>query len=119
MPLDSVGQQLLELVGRELLMTSSCSGCPGPVGVEALDVGEHDELLGAQRDRERGGRGVGVDVVDGSAARRRARRCDTTGIRPSSSRPCDERRAATRDDVADQADVDRLAVDDDVAAARR
>ncbi len=35
----------------------------GPVAVEALHVGEHHQLLGTQRDRERGGRGVGVDVV--------------------------------------------------------
>ena len=42
-------------------MTSSLSR---PVAVEALDVGEHQQLLGAQRDREGGGGGVGVDVVD-------------------------------------------------------
>ena len=88
-----------------------------PVGVEALDVGEDDELLGAERDGERGGRGVGVDVVDLRRPRPR-RRVETTGMRPSSSRP---RTNSGRhlDDVADQADVDLLAVDDRRAAARR
>ena len=80
-----------------------------PVGVEALDVGEHDELLGAERDGERGRGGVGVDVVD-LAVRRRAATLETTGIRPSASRPCTTP-GVDRDDVADQADVDLLAVD--------
>ena len=40
-----------------------------PVGVEALDVGEDDELARAEGHGERGGGGVGVDVV----ARRRRR----------------------------------------------
>ena len=54
----------------------------GPVAVEALDVGEHEQLLGAQRDGQRGGGGVGVDVVD-RGRRRRARRWR----RPGSGRP--------------------------------
>ncbi len=35
----------------------------GQSRVQALDVGEHHQLLGAQGDGERGRRGVGVDVV--------------------------------------------------------
>src|SRR3954451_20648215 len=34
-----------------------------PVRVKAFDVGEHDELFGAQRGRQRSRGGVGVDVV--------------------------------------------------------
>ena len=35
-----------------------------PVGVETGHVGEHDKLRRAERDRDRGGRGVGVHVED-------------------------------------------------------
>ena len=63
-------QQRLELGGREIVADDLGAG--RPVGVQALDVGEDDELLGAQRDRERGGGGVGVDVVDLRRRRRRA-----------------------------------------------
>ena len=41
--------------------TTSCD--VGPVEEEPLDVGEDEQLLGAERDRQRGGRRVGVDVV--------------------------------------------------------
>ena len=52
-----------------------------PVAVEALDVGEHDELLGAQRDGQRRRRGVGVDVVDLLPSAPRAT-LETTGMQP-------------------------------------
>ena len=58
-------QQSRQLVGVDL---ADDLGAGRPVGVQALDVGQHDELLGAERDRERGGGGVGVDVV-GQAVR--------------------------------------------------
>ncbi len=40
------------------------NGTARPVRVQALDVGEHDELGGAERHGQRGGDGVRVDVVD-------------------------------------------------------
>ena len=100
-------QQLLELVGGDLADRPRSRG--RPVGVQALDVGEHDQLLRIEADGQRGGGGVGVDVVD-PAVLGRGRRWR----RPGSGR----RRSgasislgSTADDVADQADVDRLAVD--------
>ena len=84
-----------------------------PVAVEALDVGEHQQLLGAQRDRERGGGGVGVDVVHhavvvgGDAGDHR----DPAGLDE-----VEHRLGAHVGDLADQAEVDLLAVDDGVGA---
>ena len=83
-----------------------------PVGVQALDVGEHHELLRTEGDGERRGGGVGVDVVDravGAAGDRRDH-----GHEAVVEQLLDEVRAHL-DDVADEADVDRLAVDEHVA----
>ena len=85
----------------------------GPVGVEALDVGEHDQLVGPQGDRERRRGGVGVDVVDVAVLAARDRRHD------GHEAVVEELRHEVGphvDHVADQSDVDRLAVDEDVAA---
>ena len=82
-----------------------------PVAVEPLDVGEDQQLLGPEGDRQRGGGGVGVDVVDQAV--------DVGGDTG------DHRDPAGRDqvlhglgadvrDLADQAEVDLLAVDDGV-----
>ena len=90
-----------------------------PVGVEALDVGEDDQLVRLERDGQRRGGGVGVDVVDlavdvevrGDAwtrrgcGRRRSGPCTASGL--------------TLDDVADQAEVDLVAVDDACPCAGR
>ena len=77
----------------------------GPVGVEALDVGEHDELLGAERDGERGGGGVGVDVVapaPSASARDAGDDRDAAGVEQAVHDA-----GVDLDDVADQAEVDR------------
>ena len=82
-----------------------------PVAVEALDVGEHEQLLGAQRDGQRGGGGVGVDVVDlavlvgGDAGDHR----DPAGLDQ-----VEHGLGPDLGDLADQAEVDLLAVDDGV-----
>ena len=57
-----------------------------PVAVEAADVGEHQQLLGAQRDGQRGGGGVGVDVVDLAQLVGRDARDDGDPARPRSGR---------------------------------
>src|SRR5918998_968801 len=53
-------QQPLQLIGGHL---GQQAGSVRPVGVEPLNVGEHDELLGAQRDGQCRCSGVSVDVV--------------------------------------------------------
>ena len=85
----------------------------GPVAVEPLDVGEHQQLLGPERDGEGCGGGVGVDVVDravlvgGDAGDHR----DPAGLDEV------EHRLGTHvGDLADQSEVDLLAVDDRVRA---
>lgn len=98
------GQYGLQLADREL--ADHVVGVR-PVGVEALDVGEHHQHLRAERGGQRGGRGVGVDVVDvavGAARDGRDHRDPAVG---------DQRLHRARldvDDVADQADVHLLAV---------
>ena len=85
----------------------------GPVGVDTLDVGEDDELRGAERDGERRRGGVGVDVEDLAVVvgSDRGDDGDAAGL--------DEVEDGGRvdlDDVADEAEVDLLAVDDGAAA---
>ena len=57
---DAVGDQLLGLGGGE---RRDARRRVVDVAADALDVGEVDELLGAERFGDRGGGGVGVDVV--------------------------------------------------------
>ena len=87
-----------------------------PVEVEALDVGEHEQLLGPERDRERGGRGVGVDVVDHAVDVGRDAGDDRD---PAGLDQVEHRLGAHPGDLADQAEVDLLAVDDGARRARR
>ena len=110
MPLASVGSSSGELVGVDL---ADDLGAVRPVGVEALDVGEHDQLLGAETDGDRGRRGVGVDVVGQPVAAARDGGDDRD---PAGVEQREHRRRVDRDDVADLADVDLLAVDDRAAA---
>ena len=110
MPVDRLGSIASSSSAVMLQITSSgsASSVGRPVGVQALDVGEDDELLGAERDRERRGRGVGVDVVDlavGAAGDAGHDRDAAVGEQPLHDAGVD------RDDVADQAEVDLLAVD--------
>ncbi len=65
----AVGDELIEFVGGHL---ADQAGSVGDVAPEALDVGQIDELLGADGLRDRPGDGVGVDVV-GLAGLRRCR----------------------------------------------
>ncbi|BCB74326.1 hypothetical protein Pflav_007360 [Phytohabitans flavus] len=67
-----------------------------PVGVEAGDVGEHDELAGAEGHRESGRGGVGVEVVQ-----------DTLGVRRDRG---DDRYPASGDEVGHRGEVDVLDV---------
>ena len=80
-PASSAGQDLGQLAGVDLLDQRVAVG---PVGVEPLDVGEDDELHRAQRDGQRRGGGVGVEVVQLRRSRR-GRRSETTGMWPASS----------------------------------
>ena len=82
-----------------------------PVEVEALDVGEHEQLLGAERDRERRGGGVGVDVVDDAVDVGRDAGDDRD---PAGLDQVEHRLGAHLRDLADEAEVDLLAVDDRV-----
>ncbi len=77
----------------------------GPVGVQPLDVGEHDELLGADRDGEGCRGGVGVDVVE-LAVGAAGDGGDDRHLAVVEQRPHDRR--PHLDDLADQSDVDRL-----------
>src|SRR6202042_245585 len=86
----------------------------GPVQVEALDVGQHDELGRAERHRQGGGGGVGVDVVDRAVAVAAGDAGDDREAAVVEQRL--HHRRVGRDDLADQADVDRLAVDQGVLA---
>jgi hypothetical protein len=62
------------------------AGSPvGPRGIDPLDVGEDDELARPQGGRERGRRGVGVDIEHLAVGTSRSGAIvDTTGIRPAS-----------------------------------
>ena len=60
MPDSKRRHQRPQLGGRQLLDHRVAGR---PVGVETLDVGEHDQTLRAQRDRQGRRGGVGVDVV--------------------------------------------------------
>ena len=84
-------------------------GAGGIVGVQTFDVGQHDELLRVQRNGECGRGGVRVDVVDAAVvgARHAADHRDA----PVVEQPADDARLDVHH-VADQADVDLLAVDD-------
>ena len=103
-------QQLLERLGADL---ADHVVAVGPVAVEPLDVGEHEQLLGAQRDGEGGGGGVGVDVVDQAVdvGRDRGDHRDAAGVDEVA-----HRLGPDLGDLADQAEVDLLAVDDRVGA---
>ena len=87
-----------------------------PTGVETFDVGEHQQRLGIQCLGDRGGGGIGVDVVDHAG-----------GIRGEGG---DHRNPACRNeiahhrsihmiDVANQADISLNAVDPHTATHRR
>ena len=80
-----------------------------PVGVEPVDVGEDDQLRGVERDRERAGGRVGVDVVDLAvvAARDAGDHRDAAVVEEAAHGA-----GVDLDDLADLADVDRHAVDD-------
>ena len=108
MPLASDGQHLLERLGADLLDDVVAVR---PVAEQALDVGEHEQLLGAQRDGEGGGRGVGVDVVDDAVlvGRDAGDDRDAAGLDDVLDRLGSHLR-----DLADQPEVDLLAVDDGV-----
>ena len=81
------------------------------VAVEALDVREDQELLGAQRDREGRGGGVRVDVVDLAVDVGRDRADDR---HPAGLDEVEHRLGPHLGDLADEAQVDLLAVDDGV-----
>ena len=119
MPAGQRGQQRLELGGGDAgddVVGRRRRPVGRPVGVEALDVGEHDELLGAERHRERGGGGVGVDVVDLAAGAAGDAGDDRD---PAVGEQALHHARVDLDDVADQAEVDLLAVDLEAVAARR
>jgi hypothetical protein len=97
-------EQLLQVVGVELadhLVRGR------PVEVEALHVGEHDQLGGAQRDRQGRRGGVGVDVVDRALGA--ARDAGDDGDAPVRQQRVDHRRVDL-DDLPDEADVHRASV---------
>ena len=109
-PAGQRGHQLGQRLGRDL---ADHVVAVGPVAVEALDVGQHEQLLGAQRDRQRGGRGVGVHVVHGAV--------DVGGDGGDDGDPTgldqvEHRLGPDARHLADQAEVDLLAVDDGVGA---
>ena len=88
----------------------------GPVGVDPLDVGEHDQLVRLERHGQRRGSGVGVDVEDlavdvevGGDGRHDG---DPPGVEDVLHGS-----GVDRLDVADQAEVDLLAVDVGAATA--
>ena len=89
----------------------------GPVGVEPLDVGEHNELLRVQGDGDGGRGGVGVDVEDrGRVGEERGDGGDD-GDAPLLQQ-LGHRAGVDLDDVAHEPDVDALAVDRGQALAR-
>ncbi|MDF2710547.1 MAG: hypothetical protein K0R62_6199 [Nonomuraea muscovyensis] len=104
------GHEGFELRGGQLV---DHVGVVGPVGVQALDVGEDDELLGAQGDGQRGGRGVGIYIVDFSvdAAGDAGDDGDAAVVEQGL-----DGAGLDLDDLADLADVDGLAVDERVLA---
>ena len=106
-PGGQLGQQHGQISGGDLADQLAGRAVRRPGRVEPLDVGEHDELLGAHRDRDRGGRGVGVDVV-GLAARTGGHGGHHRDPAVVEQRP--QRAGVDRDDVADQAEVDLLAL---------
>src|SRR4051812_10074914 len=79
------------------------------VGVQPLHVGEHHQLLGAERNGQSGRGRVGVDVVDAAVVGAR----DAADHRNAAvvEQPADDTGVDVHD-VTDQADVDLLAVDD-------
>ena len=88
----------------------------GPPGVETLDVGEHQQFLGAQSLSQRSGAGIGVDVVHHAVHVRRE-----GGDHRNA--PCGneimDHRGIDVIDIADQADIGLNAVDQHTAAHRR
>lgn len=101
-----LGQQLLQLADRQ---PADDLVAVGPVRVEALDVREDHQRLGAQRGGERRGRRVGVDVVHvvvvGTA------RDGGDDRDPTVRQQRLDRARVDGGDLADPADVDELAVD--------
>ena len=89
----------------------------GPVGIDALDVGEHDEFAGLQCHRERRRRRVGVDVED-LARLVEVGRDGRDHRDPPGRDDVEHRGGVDPHDVADEAEVDLLAVDDSAALAR-
>src|SRR5690606_16033167 len=107
-----VGQHEAELAGGD---AADDGGAVGPRAVQALDVGEDDELAGAERDGDGGRGGVGVDVEHlgavGDVGRDGREDWDAAG-----GEEVLHGRGVHLDDVPDEPDVDRLAVDDGGAA---
>ena len=106
MPLASDGSSALSSSARMLLTTSPARR---PVGVQALDIGQDDQFLRGERDRDRRRRGVRIDVVGQPVASSRDRGDDRDASRIEQR---SHRAGIDRDHVTDLADVDRLAVDD-------
>src|SRR5690606_24710498 len=82
---------------------------------QALDVGEDDELAGAERDGDGGRGGVGVDVEHLGAVGDVGRDGRDDGDAAGGEEVL-HGRGVHLDDVPDEPDVDRLAVDDGGAA---
>ena len=99
-------QHLAERLGADLL--DQVVGV-AVVAVEALDVGEDQQLLGSQRDREGRGGGVRVDVVDLAVDVGRDRADDR---HPAGLDEVEDRLGPHLGDLADEAQVDLGAVDD-------
>ena len=108
-----VGQERLQRVHAD---ARDQRALVGPAGVEALDVGEHDELLGPHGDGDGGGGRIGIDVQDGGRVRHdgRDRRDDGNAALVEQF---DDAARIDIDDVADQPDVDSLPVDGGQALA--
>jgi hypothetical protein len=107
--------QLLDHLAGPLCRRLPRRGIARPVGVEPGHIGEQDQLCGAERDRDGGGRCVGVHVVDLS--------CPARGDAGDDRDPAvgDQREDGARvdgGDLPDLAEVHRRAVDGGVRAGR-
>ena len=104
-PRREAGQDLAQRLRGDL---ADDVGAVGPVPVQPLHVGEHEHLLGPERDGQGRRRGVGVDVVD------LARRVGRDGGDDRDPAGVDEVLHGLRahvGDLADEADVGLDAVD--------
>ena len=101
-----LGQQLLQLRGRQF---TDHLVAVGPVLVQALDVGEDHQGLGAQRSRKCRSRRISIDVVDMSVVLGAGDRGDDRD--PAVVQERLDRARVDRGDLPDPADVDQFAVD--------